>query len=189
MCRNDHPATRWAPHNGAAGQPPRQIAPVHLSRRPRRPPARDQRGRRPSIHLRATTLIRDAGAPGRPASQKAGAPGRHATRNLPRIPARPTISRTRDPNRCETDGRAGRPPPQYGPEGRCSWTPGNAGSVPGPAHRFNRLSAGADPGGLRSHGLESASPTSKSSPSSRTSEIHRCPVSVKWPPGRQLKSS
>ena len=36
-------------------------------------------------------------------------------------PARPTVSRTRDTSRCETDGQAGRPPPQCGPEGRDAW--------------------------------------------------------------------
>ncbi len=38
------------------------------------------------------------------ADQKAGAQGSQVTRNISRTPARPTASRARDPNRCETDG-------------------------------------------------------------------------------------
>ena len=59
----------------------------------------------------------DAGTPRREcvtADQKAGAPGRHHTRTAPRLPARPTASRTRDTSRSETDGQAGRSPPQCG---------------------------------------------------------------------------
>jgi len=40
--------------------------------------------------------------------EAAGVPSAH----IPRIPAPPTVSRIRNPNRCETDGQAGRPPPQ-----------------------------------------------------------------------------
>ena len=70
----------------------------------------------------------DAGPP--QADQKAGAPGSRVARNIPHKPAPPTVSRTRDPNRFETDGQAGRPPPQYGPDGRGSWKPGHAEHLP-----------------------------------------------------------
>ena len=66
----------------------------------------------------------DAGPPAAMAAadQKAGVPGRHATRPVPRLPARSTASRTRDAGRSETEGGASptlrqtrRPPEQSGP--------------------------------------------------------------------------
>ena len=54
LCRDNPPATRPHPHNGAAGQPPRQSVPVHLSTPRGRPPACHRRGRSPSIVLLAT---------------------------------------------------------------------------------------------------------------------------------------
>ena len=67
----------------------------------------------------------DAGTPAARAAadQKAGAPGRHATRTTSRLPERPAASRTRDPSRNETDGQAGRPPPQCAPDRRRSGKP------------------------------------------------------------------
>ncbi len=49
------------------------------------------------------------------AKRHSGPEGRCFTSHLPR---RPTVSRTRESNRFETDGQAGRPPPQSGPEHR-----------------------------------------------------------------------
>ena len=76
LCRNDHPATLWAPHNGAAGQPSRQSVPVHLSQLRRRPPACHRRGRTPlnyppRDHVDGATL-ENRNANGVPVSQKAG---------------------------------------------------------------------------------------------------------------------
>jgi len=54
LCRYDLPATRPAPHNGAAGQPSRQSVPVRLFQLRSRPPACYRRVRSSSIDLRAT---------------------------------------------------------------------------------------------------------------------------------------
>ena len=73
MCRNDLPATWNDPHNGAAGQPSRQSAPVELSTPRRRPPARHRRGRSPSMILRATTpMVRRWAAEGGPEGRSSG---------------------------------------------------------------------------------------------------------------------
>jgi len=75
-----------------------------------------------SRHLRATAPMgRRWDARGKAAAdQKAGVPGRQATRTASRLPERPAASRTRDRFRIQTDGQAGRPPPQFGtaPPGR-----------------------------------------------------------------------
>ena len=108
------------------GQPPRYTLPVHLSTPRGRPPACHRRGRSPIPSPSARPRRwGDAGPPAAiaAADQKAGATGRHATRIISRLPARPTVSRTRDTSRSETDGQAGRPPPQYEPEGRRPGTP------------------------------------------------------------------
>ena len=67
----------------------------------------------------------DAGPPAARAAedQKAGAPGHQATRTASRLPERPAASRTRDRFRIQTDGQAGRPPPQCAPDRRRSGTP------------------------------------------------------------------
>ena len=83
LCWYDLPATRHDPHNGAAGQPSRLNVPVHLFQLEGGRRSRDLRGRSPSNHLRATTLIRDAGPP--EADQKAGARGRQAGNAAPTL--------------------------------------------------------------------------------------------------------
>ncbi len=104
LCRDDLPATRHDPHNGAAGQPSRQSVPVHLYQFRCRPPACHRRGRSPSIVLLTTApMVRRWAAAGEPEGRSSG------TRSISHLSARPTASPTRDPYRHETDGQAGRP--------------------------------------------------------------------------------
>jgi len=67
------------PEKRQGGAPTGNRVPVRLFRLRRRPPAHEQRGRRPSRFPRTTTLLVrrwDAGTPSAsPVSQKAGAPG------------------------------------------------------------------------------------------------------------------
>ena len=85
-----------------------------------RPPACHRRGRSPTRCHRATAPMgRRWDARG---TNRGGPEGRRSrtpcNADRSRAPARPAASRTRDHNLDETDGQAGRPPPQYGPDGR-----------------------------------------------------------------------
>ena len=113
QCR--YRATPAVHRTGAAAQSTRQAAGAPSARsQPSPPPSRDRADG-------ATLGRRDAHA-----SRRIRRPApRDATKRepLPAHPAGPTASRTRDSSRGETDGQAGRPPPQCAPERR---RPGDA---------------------------------------------------------------
>jgi hypothetical protein len=74
LCRYDLPEPPCAPHNYDTGQPTRRGDPVHLLRFGMRPPAREQRGRKPFNHPpNRPRCSCDAGPP--KADQKAGDEG------------------------------------------------------------------------------------------------------------------
>jgi len=110
LCRNDLPATRNDPHNGAAGQPSRQSVPVRLLRFGSRPPAGHRRGRSPSIFRRATMpMVRRWNAEGGPEGRGRRNRDRNRTRDRTRVRGRDR-GRFRDRIRISIRGR-GRPPP------------------------------------------------------------------------------
>jgi len=89
------------------GQPPRYTVPVHLFTPRGRPSACHRRGRSPSIVSLATTpMVRRWAARGMsrggPEGRRSWTPG-HAE-HPSHLPVHPTVSRTRDPNRHETEG-------------------------------------------------------------------------------------
>jgi len=90
-----------------------------LSRPRCRPPACHRRGR-----SRLPLLSRDRAGGATPGRLRTGGGSEGRRSGTPphtdrsRVPAHPAASRTRDHNLDETDGQAGRPPPQYDLEGR-----------------------------------------------------------------------